>query len=64
MIKTLESGIIVNSDEFYLLLEWRDNNRVSFRAFLQYYNQSNESINLMDKHLYNNLLHWSSNHFD
>ena len=63
-LKILESGIEVDSDEFYKLLEWRDDNRKSFREFLIEHFLSNESINTYSIEMYNDLIIWSKTHFD
>jgi len=62
--KILESGIEVEADEYYKLLEWRDNNRDKFRAFLEEYGLTNESINLYNKQQYSWLLMFSLTHYD
>ncbi len=46
MKKTLDSGITVESDTFYRLLVWKDEERKKFRQFLKQNPHAPECLNL------------------
>lgn len=48
MKKILDSGITVESDTFYKLLIWRDENRGKFRQFKKLNPLASDCLNLMD----------------
>lgn len=54
-MKTLASGLIVNTEQYYKLLEWKDND---IHRFINYCIVMNYpySINRMTKEQYNDLL--------
>ncbi len=58
-MKTLASGIQVDSDTYYKLLEWKDNNMEKFAWWCKEY-CIGPSINTFDKDTYNVLLQYAN----
>ncbi len=50
MKKTLDSGITVESDTFYRLLVWKDENKKKFKKFLEQNPHAPECLNLFNAH--------------
>ena len=54
--ETLLSGLIVDSDKYYKLLEWKDKNLLKFSLFCTENGIHNYSINYFTQEQYNLLL--------
>lgn len=57
--RTLKSGIVVDADQYYKLLEWKDANTKKFMFFCESYFCS-YSINEMSIQSYNALLQFAN----
>lgn len=63
MTKTLSSGIKVDDQEYYKLLDWKDSNEDKFEIFCdQQHIMYSTSINGMSLILYTHLLIFSKTH--
>lgn len=54
-MKTLQSGLVVDEEQYYKLLEWKDNNMHEYITFCTN-NACSYSINKMNKEQYDTLL--------
>lgn len=59
-MKELQSGIKVDSQQYYQLLEWKDSNRQKFEFFITEYRLKSYSINNMNQENYNALLQFAN----
>jgi len=59
MKKTLDSGLEVESDIFYRLLVWKEEERVKFRSFLKQNPLAPECLNLMNSNQFQALVQFS-----
>ena len=56
----LKSGITVDTEKYYKLLEWKDTNMEKFKFFCDEYRLKNYSINSMNTETYYALLQFSN----